>query len=99
MFIGRWRREISSEIRQVPKEVWVYLSDKSIGILPDAYLLNRIPSSDYKEIPIAIAFLVLLWNNRLKAVVDSKTAELNKTNNSLVEANELLKIHDKMHLI
>jgi signal transduction histidine kinase/Tfp pilus assembly major pilin PilA len=54
-------------------------------------------------VAIGIASLVLLWNKRLKTVVNSKTAELGETNNSLVrsnkllaEANEQLKVHDKM---
>ena len=54
-------------------------------------------------VAIGIASLVLLWNKRLKAVVNSKTAEIGRTNNSLVEsnkllaeANEQLKVHDKM---
>jgi signal transduction histidine kinase len=40
-------------------------------------------------IAIGIAFLVLLWNKRLKSIVNKRTAEL-KT------ANEQLKVHDKM---
>ncbi|MBV9667785.1 MAG: sensor histidine kinase [Nitrososphaeraceae archaeon] len=40
-------------------------------------------------VAFGIAFLVLLWNKKLKTTVDKRTAEL-KT------ANEQLKIHDKM---
>jgi signal transduction histidine kinase len=40
-------------------------------------------------VSFCIAFLVFLWNKRLKATVDKRTAEL-KT------ANEQLKVHDKM---
>jgi signal transduction histidine kinase len=40
-------------------------------------------------VAFGIAFLVFLWNKRLKATVDKRTAEL-KT------ANEQLKVHDKM---
>ncbi len=40
-------------------------------------------------IAVSIAFLVFLWNKKLKSTVDKRTAEL-KT------ANEQLKVHDKM---
>jgi signal transduction histidine kinase len=40
-------------------------------------------------VAIGIAFLVLLWNKRLKFTVDKRTAELKA-------ANEQLKVHDKM---
>lgn len=47
-------------------------------------------------IGIGIAYLVLIWNRRLSAMVKSKTAELEQTNKSLQEAVEQLKVHDKM---
>jgi signal transduction histidine kinase len=50
-----------------------------------------------------IAFLILLWNKRLESTVNTKTTELKEANNSLTksnsllaEANEQLKVHDKM---
>ena len=47
-------------------------------------------------IGIGIAYLVLIWNRRLSAMVKSKTAELEQTNKSLKEAVDQLKVHDKM---
>ena len=46
-------------------------------------------------IGIGIAYIVLIWNRRLSAVVKSKTAELEQTNKSLQEAVEQLKVHDR----
>jgi signal transduction histidine kinase len=50
-----------------------------------------------------IAFLVFSWNKRLNTIVNTKTAELKISNDSLAEsnkqltvANEQLKVHDKM---
>jgi signal transduction histidine kinase len=54
-------------------------------------------------IAVGIAFLILSWNRRLETAVNSRTAELKKVNDSLIEsnkllagANEQLKVHDKM---
>ena len=50
-----------------------------------------------------IAFLILSWNKRLEGAVESRTVELKKTNESLIESNSLLasankqlEIHDNM---
>jgi signal transduction histidine kinase len=45
---------------------------------------------------VGIAYLVLVWNRRLSAIVKSKTAELEQANKSLQEALEQLKDHDRM---
>ena len=54
-------------------------------------------------IAVGIAFLILSWNKRLEAAVDTRTIELKQANDSLTrsnkllgEANEQLKVHDKM---
>jgi signal transduction histidine kinase len=54
-------------------------------------------------IAVGIAFLILSWNRRLETAVNTRTSELKKVNDSLVEsnkllaaANEQLKVHDKM---
>jgi signal transduction histidine kinase len=54
-------------------------------------------------VAIIIAFLVFSWNNRLNTIVNTRTAELKTSNDSLAEsnkqlafANEQLKVHDKM---
>jgi signal transduction histidine kinase len=54
-------------------------------------------------IAIIIAFLVFSWNKRLNTIVNTRTAELKTSNDSLAEsnkqlafANEQLKVHDKM---
>ncbi|MDQ3840080.1 MAG: ATP-binding protein [Thermoproteota archaeon] len=54
-------------------------------------------------IAIAIAFIILSWNKRLKTSVTNRTLELKKANDSLIEsnrllaaANEQLKVHDRM---
>jgi signal transduction histidine kinase len=50
-----------------------------------------------------IAFLILSWNKRLEGAVESRTVQLKKTNESLIESNSLLasankqlEIHDNM---
>jgi signal transduction histidine kinase len=54
-------------------------------------------------VAIIIAFLVFSWNKRLNTIVNTRTAELKTSNDSLAEsnkqlgfANEQLKVHDKM---
>jgi signal transduction histidine kinase len=54
-------------------------------------------------IALGIAFLILSWNRRLEAAVNTRTAELKEANASLTKsnkllatANEQLKVHDKM---
>ena len=54
-------------------------------------------------IAVGIAFLILSWNKRLEAAVNTRTAELKRANDSLTDsnkllamANEQLKVHDKM---
>jgi signal transduction histidine kinase len=54
-------------------------------------------------VAIIIAFLVFSWNKRLNTIVNTRTAELKTSNESLAEsnkqlalANEQLKVHDKM---
>ena len=41
------------------------------------------------SVAFSVALLVLLWNNRLKLIVNARTVELKV-------ANEQLKVHDKM---
>jgi signal transduction histidine kinase len=47
-------------------------------------------------VAFSIAYLILSWNRRLFRMVKSKTAELEKSNSSLKEAVEQLKLHDRM---
>lgn len=54
-------------------------------------------------IALGIAFLILSWNKRLEAAVNTRTTELKEANDSLTKsnkllaaANEQLKVHDKM---
>ena len=49
-----------------------------------------------EAVAIIIAFLVFSWNKRLATVVNTRTADLKTTNDSLALANEQLKVHDKM---
>jgi len=57
---------------------------------------NLILIASVAAVAVGIAYLVLIWNRRLTALVESKTSELKNANNSLQEAVEQLKIHDKM---
>jgi signal transduction histidine kinase len=43
-----------------------------------------------------IAYIILAWNNQLKRTVARRTDELAKSNTSLQDALEQLKVHDKM---
>lgn len=54
-------------------------------------------------IAVGMAFLILSWNRRLAGAVDTRTSELRRANESLLEsnrllasANEQLKVHDRM---
>jgi signal transduction histidine kinase len=54
-------------------------------------------------VAFGIAFLLFLWNKRLEITVNTRTADLKRTkdsleelNNQLSAANEQLKVHDKM---
>jgi len=54
-------------------------------------------------IALGIAFLILSWNKRLEAAVNTRTTELKEANDSLTKSNKLLaaanvqlKVHDKM---
>jgi signal transduction histidine kinase len=42
-----------------------------------------------------IAYIILTWNKRLHAIVNSRTRELDKANKELVSAYKQLKIHNK----
>ena len=42
-----------------------------------------------------IAYIILTWNKRLHAIVNSRTRELDKANKELLSAYEQLKIHNK----
>ena len=57
---------------------------------------NLLIIASVAAVAVGIAYLVLIWNRRLTAVVESKTSELKYANKSLQEAVEQLKIHDKM---
>jgi signal transduction histidine kinase len=48
------------------------------------------------SLAIGIAYLVLIWNRRLKTIVNTRTVEVKKANKQLVSAYERLKAHDKM---
>jgi signal transduction histidine kinase len=57
---------------------------------------NLIVIASIGTVAVGVAYLVLIWNRRLSAMVKSKTAELEHANKSLQEAVEQLKGHDKM---
>lgn len=42
-----------------------------------------------------IAFIILTWNKRLRAIVNSRTSDLDKANKELTSAYEQLKVHNK----
>jgi signal transduction histidine kinase len=47
-------------------------------------------------VAFVIALIILLWNKGLEEVVNRRTSDLRKMNNSLLAANERLKVHDLM---
>jgi signal transduction histidine kinase len=57
---------------------------------------NLILIASIAAVGVGIAYLILIWNRRLSAMVKSKTAELEQANKSLREAIEQLKVHDRM---
>lgn len=73
------------------------------------YLINQLKNFSTIVIIVVgsmafgIAFLILSWNKRLEGAVQSRTVQLKKTNESLIESNSLLasankqlEIHDNM---
>jgi signal transduction histidine kinase len=73
------------------------------------YLINQLKNFSTIVIIVVgsmafgIAFLILSWNKRLEGAVESRTVQLKKTNESLIESNSLLasankqlEIHDNM---
>lgn len=58
--------------------------------------LNTIIIAAIGAVAAGIAALVLTWNKRLSELVEAKTSELKSSNQSLIESNEQLKVHDKM---
>ncbi len=42
-----------------------------------------------------IAFIILTWNKRLRAIVNSRTSDLDKANKELTSAYEQLEVHNK----
>jgi signal transduction histidine kinase len=57
---------------------------------------NLIVIASIGAVAVSIAYIILIWNRRLSAIVKSKTAELEQANRSLQEAVEQLKVHDRM---
>jgi signal transduction histidine kinase len=57
---------------------------------------NLIVIASIAALAVGIAYLILIWNRRLTAIVKSKTAELEHANKSLQDAVEQLKVHDRM---
>jgi signal transduction histidine kinase len=47
------------------------------------------------SVAAVIAYIILTWNKRLHAIVNSRTRELDKANKELVSAYKQLKIHNK----
>jgi signal transduction histidine kinase len=69
----------------------------AVGALIDQQRdFNLIVIGSIGAVAVAIAFLILNWNRRLSGIVKSKTAELERSNLSLQEAIEQLKVHDRM---
>jgi signal transduction histidine kinase len=57
---------------------------------------NLIVIASIAAVAVGIAYIILIWNRRLSAIIKSKTAELEQANKSLQEAVEQLKVHDRM---
>jgi signal transduction histidine kinase len=57
---------------------------------------NLIVIASIAALAVGIAYLILIWNRRLTAIVKSKTAELEHANKSLQDAIKQLKVHDRM---
>jgi signal transduction histidine kinase len=47
------------------------------------------------SVAAVVAYIILTWNKRLHAIVNSRTRELDKANKELVSAYKQLKIHNK----
>jgi signal transduction histidine kinase len=60
---------------------------------------NLIVIASIAAVAVGIAYLILIWNRRLSAMVKSKTAELEQANKSLQEAVEQLKVHGGMQRV
>lgn len=76
---------------------------ESVSLITQQRNLSFLLIAAVGAVAVAAAYLVLSWNRKLESIVKEKTSELDNANRSLaesnaqlVEANEMLKAHDKM---
>jgi signal transduction histidine kinase len=73
-----------------------HIAGSAAALLDQQQLFNVLVISAVGITAAGIAAIVLAWNKRLSNVVAAKTSELTKSNEQLQQANEQLKVHDRL---
>ena len=72
------------------------LAESVYGLINKESVLSMIIIGIIIAIAGALFFIIMSWNRTLRRAVSSRTHELKNTVNQLSQANEQLKVHDKM---
>jgi signal transduction histidine kinase len=72
------------------------LASTTISLIDQQRTVSLITIGVISAVSAGVAFVILTWNRQLSRTVAERTGELAKSNESLREAIEQLKVHDKM---
>ena len=72
------------------------LAENVYGLINKESVLSIIIIAIIMAIAGALFFIIMSWNRTLRGAVNTRTQELKNTVNQLSQANEQLKVHDKM---
>lgn len=72
------------------------LAENVYGLINKELVLSIIIIAIIMAIAGALFFIIMSWNRTLRGAVNTRTQELKNTVNQLSQANEQLKVHDKM---
>jgi signal transduction histidine kinase len=72
------------------------LAENVYGLINKESVLSTIIIAIIMAIAGALFFIIMSWNRTLRGAVNTRTQELKSTVNQLSQANEQLKVHDKM---
>jgi signal transduction histidine kinase len=73
-----------------------HLAENVYGLINKESVLSIIIIGIIIAIAGALFFIIMSWNRTLRRAVNTRTQELKNTVNQLSQANEQLKVHDKM---
>jgi len=72
------------------------LAGSAVALLEQQRILNLIIILAIGATSVGVAALVMTWNRRLTNTVADRTSELTELNKQLAQANEQLKVHDRL---